>query len=124
TKGWPAPHSSIWIAMASAKTSRPQPWADDMGVRNRPSADLTPNPSAPIRHPHARITAGVRQLADRVSAIERSGPRRCKPLHRLLDDRQVDERGGDAEEHREPPHDVVGTGALEQESAEPHAEEA
>ena len=31
--GWAAPHSSIWIASASAKTSRPQPYALDIGVR-------------------------------------------------------------------------------------------
>src|SRR5262245_11556779 len=64
TNGWPAPHSSIWIASASANTSRPQPWAEDIGVRNRPSADRGPNPIAPIRQPQARITTGVRQVGE------------------------------------------------------------
>ena len=32
-----APHSSIWIASASANTSRPQPCALDIGVRKNPT---------------------------------------------------------------------------------------
>src|SRR3977135_3681340 len=59
--GWAAPHSSIWIASASANTSRPQPYALDIGVRKNASPDRGPKPSTPIRQPHTRITAGVRQ---------------------------------------------------------------
>src|SRR2546430_11349949 len=41
--------------------SRPQPCADESGVRNRPSADLGPNPSTAIAQPHTRMTAGDRR---------------------------------------------------------------
>jgi hypothetical protein len=37
-----------------------------MGVRNKPSADLGPNPMMAIRQPQTRMTAGVRQVADPV----------------------------------------------------------
>src|SRR5581483_10628972 len=40
----------------------------------------------------------------------------------LLDDRQVDKRRHHAEEHRKPPHRVVGAGRLEHDAAEPYAE--
>src|SRR5215510_8159691 len=119
------------MASARAKTSRPHPCADDIGVRNRPSAERGPKPNVLIRQPHTRITAGVRQPIEldvcglySIYSIARSRGSRDRPLHRLLYDRQIDQRRSHAEEHRQPPHDVVGSGALEQEPAEPHAEEA
>ena len=64
-KGWAAPQSSIWIASASANTSRPQPCALDIGVRKKPSPERGPKPRTPIRQPQTRMTAGVRQDAGR-----------------------------------------------------------
>src|SRR5262245_59286615 len=88
--GWQAPHSSIWMASARAKTSRPHPCADDIGVRNRPSAERGPKPSVLIRQPHTRITAGVRQVTKvevgGLNSIGRSGRSRDWSLHWLLDD--------------------------------------
>src|SRR5262249_60562701 len=54
----------------------------------------------------ATAASSVQRIASRRSARHR-GPR-----HRLLHDRQVDERGRDAEEHRQPPNRVIGAGAL------------
>ena len=48
----------------------------------------------------------------------------CGPQHGLLLDRQIDHRGQYAEHNREPPHNVVGAGALVQQAAHPGAEEA
>src|SRR4051795_9842560 len=59
--GWAAPHSSICIASASANTSRPQPNVLDIGVRKNARPERGPKPSTPIRQPHTRMTAGVRQ---------------------------------------------------------------
>src|SRR5215469_11413681 len=59
--GWAAPHSSIWIASASANTSRPQPCVLDIGVRKNPNPERAPKPIIAIRQPQARMTAGVRQ---------------------------------------------------------------
>src|SRR3954467_13909633 len=59
--GWAAPHSSICIASASANTSRPQPNVLDLGVRKNARPERGPKPSTPIRQPHTRMTAGVRQ---------------------------------------------------------------
>src|SRR5438093_52107 len=47
-----------------------------------------------------------------------------QPSDRLFDDRQVDQRRRHAEEHRQPPDYVVGTGHLERPAAEPDAKEA
>src|SRR6478735_8417122 len=59
--GWAAPHSTIGIASASANTSRPQPNVLDIGVRKNAKPERGPKPSTPIRQPHTRMTAGVRQ---------------------------------------------------------------
>ena len=55
------PHNRFWIAKASAKTSRPQPFCDDIGLRNSPNDERGPKPSSAIRHPQRRMTIGVRQ---------------------------------------------------------------
>src|SRR5262249_56330384 len=44
---------------------RPQPWACDIGVRKKPSAERGPNASAEIRQPQIAITTGVRQVITR-----------------------------------------------------------
>src|SRR5437660_10469137 len=44
--------------------------------------------------------------------------------HGLFHDRQVDHGGKHAEQDRQPPDHVIGAGLLEQQSTEPHAEEA
>ena len=59
--GWPMPQSRFCSAKASAKTSRPQPFAADMGVRKKPKAERGPKPISEIRQPHTMMTAGVRQ---------------------------------------------------------------
>src|SRR5262245_59024919 len=48
------------MASASANTSLPQLKAEDIGVRNRPSAARGPKPIAPIRQPQVIMTIGVR----------------------------------------------------------------
>ena len=62
--GCAAPHSSIWIASASANTSRPQP----LRARHRReekcrSPSAARSRAAPIRQPQTRMTAGVRQTS-------------------------------------------------------------
>jgi hypothetical protein len=66
--GWPIPHSRFCSAKASAKTSRPQPFAADIGVRKKPKAERGPNPISEIRQPHRMMTAGVRQVRERAAA--------------------------------------------------------
>ena len=44
--------------------------------------------------------------------------------HRLFDDRKVDQRGQHPQQDGQPPHRVVGAGALKNEAAKPDAEEA
>jgi hypothetical protein len=53
--GWPMPQARFWIAMASAKTSRLQPWLADTGPVNRPKLLRRPKVSSEIRQPHTRI---------------------------------------------------------------------
>src|SRR5688500_1839831 len=60
--GCPAPHSNICKARPRENTSRPQPCATDTGVRNSPSVERGPKPSADTAAPQTRITAGVRQV--------------------------------------------------------------
>src|SRR5689334_19527943 len=60
----------------------------------------------------------------RLAQAVRLGGHRCGPRHRALDDRQVDDGGGDAKEDRAPPDHIVGTGYLEHEASEPDAEKA
>src|SRR6185295_10183593 len=59
--GTQAPHTSIWIATESAKISRPQPYSCEIGVRNRPLPERTPNAMKLKRQPQAIMSAGVRQ---------------------------------------------------------------
>src|SRR5262245_17699147 len=138
--GWAAPHSSIWIASASANRSRPQPCALDIGVRKKPSPERVPKPRAAIRQPQTRMTAGVRQdigrpatdpelsasllLASCTAPSSSSRGSRGETRHRLLHDRQVDHGREHAEQHGEPPDQIIGAGLDEGEAAEPHAEEA
>ena len=49
------------MAIARAKTSRPQPWVAEIGAVNSPKLARTPKVSTAIRQPQATITAGVRQ---------------------------------------------------------------
>src|SRR5215470_8225359 len=145
--GWAAPHSSIWIASASANTSRPQPCALDIGVRKNPNPERAPKPMSAIRQPQARMTAGVRQDAggrttegrrmlsaslpsprwavrSSIRGHPSSGRHGGRAHHRFFHDRQVDHRGEHAEQDRKPPYRVIGAGAHEHDAAEPHAEEA
>ena len=56
----------FWIAIARPKTSRPQPFACDCGVRKKPSVERGPKLIMAMRQPHSTITAGVRQpIADK-----------------------------------------------------------
>ena len=69
--GWAAPHSSIWIASASANTSRPQPLVCDIGVRKnaqprtRPEAEHADQATA---HQDDRGRAPRRRVRRRRSA--------------------------------------------------------
>ncbi len=54
------PHSKFCNASASANTSRPQPFADESGVRKKPSEERGPKLRMAIRQPHATMTVGVR----------------------------------------------------------------
>ena len=49
------------MAIARAKTSRPQPWVAEIGAVNSPKLARTPKVSTAIRQPQATIIAGVRQ---------------------------------------------------------------
>ena len=51
------------MAMANEKVSRPQPWPNDIGVRNWPSAERGPNAIIAMAQPTAISTTGVRQGA-------------------------------------------------------------
>src|SRR5215813_1927763 len=62
--GSAAPQSRFCTASAMAKTSRPQPFACDSGVRKKPSAERGPNAAMETRQPQIAITAGVRQPMD------------------------------------------------------------
>jgi hypothetical protein len=62
------PHTRFCSAKASANTSRPQPFACDIGVRKKPKVDRGPNPSREIRQPQTMITSGVRQPIARAVA--------------------------------------------------------
>src|SRR5258708_14964685 len=81
-KGWPTPHKGFWIAKASANTSRPQPWALDIGVRKKPNEERGPKVKMAIRQPQTRTTAGGRQVVckdGRVFAGLRGFLRRLPP---------------------------------------------
>src|SRR3546814_9075352 len=51
----------FWMAMATAKTSRPQPKSADIGARNSPKLERMPKDSTASRQPAAITTSGVRQ---------------------------------------------------------------
>src|ERR1700694_6035969 len=59
--GLPTPHNRFCTAKASANTSRPQLFAADMGVRNRPKVERGPKVSMAHRQPQTTMTSGVRQ---------------------------------------------------------------
>ena len=51
----------FWIASANPNTSRPQPLACDIGVRNKPSVERGPKLNERDHAAARTITAGVRQ---------------------------------------------------------------
>ncbi len=55
------PQIRFWIASAIAKTSRPQLYSIDIGVRKKPSEERGPKLIMAIRQPQTTTTAGVRQ---------------------------------------------------------------
>src|ERR1700674_185258 len=59
--GWPTPHNRFCTAKARANTSRPQLFAADMGVRNRPKVERGPKVSMAHMQPQTTMTSGVRQ---------------------------------------------------------------
>src|SRR4051812_47968955 len=83
--GPPTPQSRFWNAIASAKTSRPQPFACDSGVRKKPIDERGPNVRTEMQQPHSIRTIGILQENDLVAAgnwtvMEISGGRAC--IHR------------------------------------------
>src|SRR5690606_36962160 len=58
--GWVAPHSRFWIAMASAKVSRPQPRSRLIGCRNRPKLERMPNDSRTTSDPQVMAISAAR----------------------------------------------------------------
>ena len=66
--GCAMPQSRFCSAKASANTSRPQPFAADIGVRKKPKAERGPKPISEMRQPHRMMTAGVRHVRDRAVA--------------------------------------------------------
>src|ERR1700722_7223770 len=61
------------MANAIENTSRPQPLANDSGVRNWPAAERGPNVSMPMRQPQRTMTAGVRQVSTTEAGSRASG---------------------------------------------------
>src|SRR3546814_14739721 len=57
------PYTTLFrsMAMATAKTSRPQPKSADIGARNSPKLERMPKDSTASRQPAAITTSGVRQ---------------------------------------------------------------
>ena len=51
------------MAIANEKVSRPQPWSNDIGVRNWPSAERGPKAISAMAQPTAISTTGVRHDA-------------------------------------------------------------
>src|SRR5262249_19040461 len=84
---------------------------------------MTLRPLLLARAPKDLVTRHAYERKGARHAQRGSGRLRGHAHDRLLHDRQVDERRGDAEEHREPPHHVIGAGALEQVAPEQDAEE-
>src|SRR3546814_16335924 len=60
------------MAMATAKTSRPQPKSADIGARNSPKLERMPKDSTASRQPAEITTSGVRQpgSAGRGAAVD------------------------------------------------------
>src|SRR5262245_64518958 len=71
-----------------------------------------------------KVAMAIRTIDDGLRMKDSSSRRRRQARHRPLDNRQIDRRREQAEQDREPPDRVVGSGALEQHAAQPHAEEA
>src|SRR5262245_60278262 len=69
--GWPRPQRMFWIASARPKTSRPQPFTCDIGVRKKPSVARGPKLIMEMRQPHSTMTIGVRQPI--LEALEADG---------------------------------------------------
>src|SRR5215813_8060196 len=61
-KGWPIPHNRFCRASEKAKTSRPQPFSCDIGVRKNPSDERGPNDRTEIRQPQIAMTATLRAV--------------------------------------------------------------
>src|ERR1700745_4256728 len=70
-----------------------------------------------------KVTMAIRTIDDGLRTTDSSTRRRRQSRHRSLDNRQIDRRREQAEQDREPPDRVVGSDALEQHAAQPHAEE-
>ena len=64
--GWPAPHSSISIASASAELVAAPAVGGVIGVRKKPKVERGPKLITPIRQPQTRMTSGVRQTDETV----------------------------------------------------------
>ena len=69
TNGWAAPQTRFWMAIASAKTSRPQPFSVVMGVRKKPMVDRGPKLMTATRQPATTITGTDRQDGRSVGCV-------------------------------------------------------
>src|SRR5262245_50648441 len=68
-----------------------------------------------------KVAMAIRTIDDGLRTTDSSSRRRCQSRHRPLDNRQIDRRREQAEQDREPPDRVVGSGALEQHAARQQA---
>src|SRR3954447_25864324 len=55
------------MAIASANTSRPQPFVLESGVMKKPSDDRGPKLRTEMLHAHSTRTTGVRQVSERAA---------------------------------------------------------
>jgi hypothetical protein len=67
--GCPAPQSRFWIAMASAKVLRSQPFSSSMGSWKKPMAERGPKVSAAMRQPQTTISQGKEGDALRTETV-------------------------------------------------------
>jgi hypothetical protein len=58
-KGCASPQIRFCMAMAKPKTSRPQPWASEIGAVNRPAVERTPKAISAIRQPETMMVSGA-----------------------------------------------------------------
>ena len=77
-KGCATPQTRFWMAMASAKVSRLQPFSVVKGVRKKPMVERGPKPIAPIRQP-APITIGAERQNVRADGMLRAVTGRVLP---------------------------------------------